>query len=85
MQTNGIHILEPIFEPYFGCAFLLNESEEGWPFNIFIFDCNIGDNWYGYLPDQSSKQKFLSGHVNLKSLFFLKKFKIIDGFSVMLC
>jgi hypothetical protein len=68
MLANGIHILEPIFEPYFGCAFLINESEEGWPCNIFVFDCCVGDVWYGYLPDQTTEQKFINGHINLSSM-----------------
>jgi hypothetical protein len=76
MLDFGINILEPIFKPYFGCAFLINESEQDWPFNIFVFDCSVGNDWYGYLPDQSREQKFGNGHINLHSVFFVFIFRL---------
>lgn len=69
-------MIEHEFEPTFGISFLLNESEEGWPCNIFIYDCSHPDDpdeWYGYLPDQLEQHKYPNNHINISSKFIVFK------------
>ena len=76
MKEYGIRLLEPSFIPYMGCSFLLNEGENGWNCNIFIFQCmhrskDIDpldeDDWYGFIPNQLKQHKFKDGSPNINS------------------
>lgn len=72
MMEHGIRILEDIFIPKFADVFLINETEGGWPCNIFLYECtNPDDNheWYGYILNQLPQHKYDSGNVDLNCMF----------------
>ena len=74
MEEYGLNILEDNYEPKFGDTFILNEQEDDWNFNIFIFECinpKNSDEWYGYLLNQRKKDKYNDNRVNLNGLFYI--------------
>lgn len=74
MEEYGLNIIENNFIPTFGTTFILNESENGWNYNIFVFDCcdpNDRDIWYGYLPNQRNRDKYDNNRINLNGLFYI--------------
>jgi hypothetical protein len=91
LKEFGIYCLDDNYTPIKGDTFILNETEQGWNYNIFVFDCvNPLDTyqWFGYILRQHKKHKYFNIDVNLNNYFYInhapKKQKVPDNVNDLL-